>query len=144
MPSMADAESVGGQGEEGEPRTILALDELVHTKHAHEFVGAEHAGVPFSIILVHSAPGVGPKLHRHPYAEVFIVESGEATFQLGERQVLVREGHIVVGPPGVPHGFVNSGTGELRLVAIHAASRFNTEWLAGPDPAWASPEGSEA
>jgi hypothetical protein len=46
---MADAESIGGQGEEGEPRTVLALNELAHTKHAHEFVGAEHAGVPFSM-----------------------------------------------------------------------------------------------
>jgi hypothetical protein len=26
----------------------------------------------------------------------------------------------------------------LRLTAIHAASRFETEWLAGPDPAWTS------
>jgi len=32
----------------------------------------------------------------------------------------------------------NSGAGELRLTAIHGASRFNTEWLAGPDPAWSS------
>ena len=40
--------------------------------------------MPFSVILVHSKPGVGPKLHRHPYAEVFVVESGEATFRIGE------------------------------------------------------------
>ncbi len=35
-------------------------------------------------------------------------------------------------------GFVNSGSGELRLVAIHGSSRFDTEWLAGPDPTWSS------
>lgn len=40
-------------------------------------MGAEHGDVPFSLILVHSRPGVGPKLHRHPYAEVFVVESGQ-------------------------------------------------------------------
>jgi mannose-6-phosphate isomerase-like protein (cupin superfamily) len=117
---------------------IFGLDELPHEPHSHEFVGADHGDVPFSIILVHSQPGVGPKLHRHPYTEVFLVESGEATFQIGEERMVVGAGHIVVSPPGEAHGFVNSGPGELRLVAIHGAGRFNTEWLAGPDPVWSS------
>ena len=117
---------------------IIPFDELAPTRHSHEFVGAEHGAVPFSVILVHSQPGVGPKLHRHPYPEVFIVESGEATFQLGDETVIVAGGHVVVGPPDVPHGFVNSGSGELRLTAIHGAGRFDTEWLAGPDPTWTS------
>ena len=64
--------------------TILALDDLEHTPHAHELVGADHGNVPFSLILVHSQPGVGPRLHRHPYPEVFVVESGQATFRIGE------------------------------------------------------------
>jgi mannose-6-phosphate isomerase-like protein (cupin superfamily) len=121
--------------------SIIELDELAHTEHAHEFVGAEHGGVPFSIILVHSEPGIGPKLHQHPYPEVFIVHSGQATFQLGDASVVVEEGHIVVGPSDVPHGFTNTGPGELLLTAIHGAPRFNTEWLAGPDPTWASKPG---
>jgi mannose-6-phosphate isomerase-like protein (cupin superfamily) len=117
---------------------VISLEQLEPTAHSHEFVGAEHGDVPFSVILVHSRPGVGPKLHRHGYAEVFIVESGEATFRLGDETVIVPEGHVVVGPPDVPHGFVNSGRGELRLVAIHGASRFATEWLEGDDPTWRS------
>ena len=118
-------------------RSIIPFDELEHTEHSHELVGAEHGEVPFSIILVHSQPGVGPKLHRHPYTEVFIVESGRATFQIGTETIVVDEGHIVVSPPGEAHGFTNTGTGELRLTAIHGAPRFDTEWLAGPDPVWA-------
>lgn len=117
---------------------LLELGELPHEPHSHEFVGADHGDVPFSIILVHSRPGVGPKLHRHPYAEVFLVESGEATFQIGEERLVVSAGHVVVSPPGEAHGFVNSGTGELRLIAIHGAGQFDTEWLAGPDPVWSS------
>jgi quercetin dioxygenase-like cupin family protein len=117
---------------------VMEFDDLPQTEHAHEFVGAEHGDVPFSIILVHSQPGVGPKLHRHPYPEVFVVDSGQATFQLGDETLVVEAGHIVVGPPDVPHGFTNSGPGELRLTAIHGAPRFQTEWLAGPDPAWMS------
>ena len=117
---------------------IIELDELEHTRHAHEFVGAEHGDVPICIILVHSQPGVGPKLHRHPYAEVFVVESGQATFQIGEETVVVDEGYIVVSPPREAHGFTNTGPGELRLTAIHGAGRFDTEWLEGPDSVWSS------
>jgi quercetin dioxygenase-like cupin family protein len=72
--------------------SIIPLDDLEHSRHSHEFVGAEHDNIPFSIILVHSEPGVGPKLHRHPYAEVFVVESGEATFQIGDARTIVGEG----------------------------------------------------
>ena len=118
--------------------TIVALDELEHTEHSHEFVGAEHGGVPFSVILVHSRPGVGPKVHRHPYAEVFIVESGRATFRIGTGTIEVEGGHVVVSPPGEAHGFTNTGDGELRLIAIHGGSRFQTEWLEGTDATWAS------
>lgn len=123
-------ESTGGQ--------IVPFDDLEHSEHSHEFVGAEHGAVPFCVILVHSRPGVGPKLHRHPYPEVFIVESGQATFRIGERTVVVGGGNIVISPSGEAHGFTNTGTGELRLTAIHGAERFDTEWLAGPDPTWTS------
>lgn len=123
-------ESAGGH--------IVPFDDLEHSRHSHEFVGAEHGEVPFCVILVHSQPGVGPKLHRHPYAEVFIVEAGEATFRMGSDQVVVTSGHVVVSPPGEAHGFTNTGSGELRLTAIHGSARFNTEWLESPDPTWTS------
>ena len=29
---------------------VLALDELEHTEHSHELVGAEHGDVPFSVM----------------------------------------------------------------------------------------------
>jgi mannose-6-phosphate isomerase-like protein (cupin superfamily) len=117
---------------------IVELDALEHGEHSHEFVGAEHGAVPFCVILVHSRPGVGPKLHRHPYPEVFIVESGQATFRIGDDTIVVEGGHVVVSPPGEAHGFINTGEGELRLIAIHGAGRFDTEWLSGPDPTWTS------
>jgi mannose-6-phosphate isomerase-like protein (cupin superfamily) len=69
---------------------------------------------------------------------VFVVESGEASFQLGDDTMVVRGGQIVVGPANVPHGFTNTGTEPLRLTAIHGAAEFHTEWLSGTDPVWAS------
>jgi quercetin dioxygenase-like cupin family protein len=82
-----------------------------------------------SVITVDAEPGAGPKLHRHPYEEVFVVIDGEATFTLGDEQRVVHGGEIVVAPPGLPHAFVNSGSGRLRSVDIHASPEFVTEWL---------------
>ena len=121
-----------------ETAPVMRFDDLPRTEHAHEFVGADHGEVPFSVILVHAPPGAGPGLHRHPYPEVFVVESGEASFQLGDDTMVVRGGQIVVGPANVPHGFTNTGPGPLRLTAIHGAAAFDTEWLSEPDPMWAS------
>ena len=45
----------------GQTGSIIPFDELEHTVHSHEFVGAERGDVPFSVILVHSQPGAGPK-----------------------------------------------------------------------------------
>jgi mannose-6-phosphate isomerase-like protein (cupin superfamily) len=119
--------------------SIVPFDDLEHSDHSHEFVGAEHGDdIPFCVILVHSKPGMGPRLHRHPYPEVFVVESGQATFRIGDDSVVVEGGHVVVSPSGEAHGFTNTGPGELRLTAIHGAGRFDTEWLAGDDPVWIS------
>jgi quercetin dioxygenase-like cupin family protein len=121
--------------------SVIRTNDLPRTEHSHEFVGADHQDVPFSIILVNAPPGAGPGRHRHPYAEVFVVESGEATFELGDDHMVVHRGEIVVGPPNILHGFTNTGTQRLRLTSIHGAAEFDTEWLADADPAWVSKRG---
>jgi mannose-6-phosphate isomerase-like protein (cupin superfamily) len=83
------------------------------------------------IILFDGLPGSGPKLHRHPYTEVFIVQEGQATFTVGEDTIEVTGGQIVLAPAGVPHKFINTGAGPLRQIDIHANDRFVTEWLEG-------------
>lgn len=108
---------------------VLALDDLPHSEEAYRFAGADHGDVPFSIILVHTGQGNGPALHRHPYPEVWLVEEGEATFQVGEHQLVVPAGRVVIGPPNVPHAFTNTGPGQLRLVSVHGSARFITEHL---------------
>jgi mannose-6-phosphate isomerase-like protein (cupin superfamily) len=119
-------------------RVLLGIDDLPGNEHAHELEGVEFGDVPFSIIVVHSGPGAGPRLHRHDYAEVFVVESGQATFRLGDEEIVVSDRRIVIAHSMVPHGFRNTGEGELRLIAIHGAPRFGTEWLEGADPIWSS------
>jgi mannose-6-phosphate isomerase-like protein (cupin superfamily) len=80
-------------------------------------------------MVVDAPPGGGPKLHRHPYEEVFIVQEGTATFTAGDETVEVKGGQVKVVPAGVAHKFVNSGEERLRQVDIHASERFVTEWL---------------
>jgi mannose-6-phosphate isomerase-like protein (cupin superfamily) len=82
-----------------------------------------------SVIVVDANPGDGPELHRHAYREVFVVLEGEATFTLGDEQLVLHAGEAAVAPAGVPHRFVNSGAGRLLQVDIHEHARFETEWL---------------
>lgn len=73
--------------------------------------------------------GRGPKLHKHPYDEVFIVRQGRALFTVGEQQLDVREGQIVFGPANLPHKYVNMGPGRLEMIDIHVTGEFSQEDL---------------
>jgi len=107
---------------------IIDRGDLAHSETAYEFQGHHHdAGVSF--IVTDAPPGSGPKLHRHPYEEVFVVQEGTVTFTAGDDVIEASGGQVVVEPTGVPHKFVNSGTGRLRQTDIHASERFITEWL---------------
>ena len=92
--------------------SVRRIEQLPWSSIAHELVGAEH-GLPVTILFVDAPPGRGPSLHRHPYAELFIVQEGEVTFTLGDAEVEARAGDVVVARPNEPHAFVNSGS--LRL-----------------------------
>lgn len=95
---------------------------------ANEFQGFRH-GAGVSFIVVEAPPGSGPRLHRHPYEEVFVVQEGTATVTAGDEIIEAHGGQVVVVPAGVPHKFVNTGAGRLRQIDIHASERFVTEWL---------------
>lgn len=109
---------------------VARILDLADGESANEFQGCHHdAGVSF--IVVDAPPGSGPKLHQHPYEEVFAVQEGAVTFTAGEDVIEAGAGQVVVVPAGVPHKFVNSGAGRLRQIDIHASERFVTEWLEG-------------
>lgn len=94
-----------------------------------EFEGFEHGDVGLSFILVNGAPGTGPRLHRHPYAEVFVVQEGRVTFTVEGKTIDAVAGQVVVVQPHEAHKFVNSGDGPLKQIDIHATDRFITDWL---------------
>jgi quercetin dioxygenase-like cupin family protein len=90
--------------------------------------GVDH-GATISLILDHSEPGQGPRLHRHPYDETWLVQEGHVAFQLGDERGEATAGDIVIAPPGVPHKFTNHGPGSSTMVCVHASPTMITEWL---------------
>ncbi len=107
---------------------ILPFDQLRNANNSLEFEGADHGGAGVSLFIVDAAAGRGPSLHRHDYAEVFIVLEGGATFRTADSEEEVSAGHVVVVPAGEPHGFTASEEGS-KQINIHASPRFVTEWL---------------
>ena len=102
---------------------VINKDDLPYGTIAHKFEGHRYGDVDVSFFLVDGPPGGGAALHTHPYEEVFVTLEGEATFTVGDDTIEVSAGQIVVVPAGVPHKFVNSGSGPLRQVDIHPSGR---------------------
>ncbi len=120
---------VEGEGNR-DPGTVRIIDlaDPGYGEDANEVQGHNH-NAAVSVIVVDAPPGGGPKLHRHPYEEVFVIQEGSVTFTAGGETIEAKGGQVVVVPAGVAHKFTNSGTGRLRQVDVHASDKFVTEWL---------------
>ncbi len=108
--------------------TVVRIESLPDSGNSYRFDGIDHSA-PVSFFLLHTKPGEGPGVHRHPYPETFIIQDGEATFTIGDATVLARTGEILVAPADTPHAFVNTGSGVLRSVNIHPVAEMETVWL---------------
>jgi mannose-6-phosphate isomerase-like protein (cupin superfamily) len=93
------------------------------------FEGASDGPAGISIILDDTEPGRGPRLHRHPYDETWVIQDGNLLFQVGDSIRQAGPGDIVVAPPDVPHRFSNQGPGRARAICIHANPTIVTEFL---------------
>jgi len=59
--------------------------------------GVEY-GATISLILDRSNPGQGPRLHRHPYDETWLVLDGTVNFQAGNETRAAGPGDVVIVP----------------------------------------------
>jgi mannose-6-phosphate isomerase-like protein (cupin superfamily) len=100
--------------------TIIAKEQL---QNGILFQGKDYGDVPLSFFWMQLPPDEGPKLHFHPYDEIFLILEGQAIFTVGESTVEVAAGNIVIGPAGVPHKFSKAGEGILRVVTIHPSPK---------------------
>src|SRR4051794_40064234 len=70
-----------------------------------------------SVWLANHEPGEDVPLHLHDVEEVLTFIEGEAEATLGSDTFPVRAGMSIIVPPGTPHGYRNTGSGPLRIVA---------------------------
>lgn len=73
--------------------------------------------------------GAGPRLHRHPYTETFVIVRGRALFTIGGEEREAGTGDVLVVPAGTAHKFSVLGPGSYEGVHIHENDHFITEWL---------------
>jgi len=109
--------------------TLIDRDDLPLDAGTFEFVGSQNQGVEISFIWVDMPPGGSVRLHQHPYPEIFIIQSGTATYTAGADTLQAHAGQILIVPANTPHKFVNTGGTPLQQVDIHLSPRFITEWL---------------
>lgn len=62
---------------------VVDLADPTRGDDADEFQ-RHHLDANVSFIVVDEPPGGGPRLHRHPYEEVFVVQEGTAIFTAGD------------------------------------------------------------
>lgn len=91
------------------------------------FQGFEHeANVSF--FIVQFSTGKGPKKHRHPYEETFIILDGEMEAMIDGQVQTIGSPSIVVIPANTWHEFKNRSEKTLHTINIHPVPKMITEW----------------
>ncbi len=106
---------------------VISLEDLRKSPTAALFEGGDE--IPVSMFVTEYPRGKGAALHFHPYAEAFVVLSGTAVFTVGEEEVTVEGGNVVVVPAETPHGFESAGDEPLRIVSVHPSPTVQQTWL---------------
>jgi quercetin dioxygenase-like cupin family protein len=102
--------------------------ELVHGRvtadggELRQLSGSDY-GLVTSVMHSQIVPGSGPKRHRHPHAEIFVLHDGQARYEIEGTHLDAQAGDMVIVPPDAWHSFVNTGTAMLRQTAIHENPR---------------------
>src|SRR5260370_9598866 len=109
-------------------------DNLPGNEVSRTFEGGKHGPGTVSFFLVNNEPGQGPKLHHHPYDETFVILAGRVLVQVGDETIEGGPGDIVIGPPGVPHGFTNLAPRQARPVRLPPPPPIQPQFPSSPSP----------
>ncbi len=107
----------------------MAIPIIEQSTLAGDFEGFAHGSEVSFFLERIEGEGAGPRLHRHPYSETFVIRSGAAQFTVGDEKIIATGGQILVVPALVPHRFEVVGSEVYEAIHIHASERFITEWL---------------
>jgi quercetin dioxygenase-like cupin family protein len=93
---------------------------LIHTSAgiSNRIEGVDHDGT-ISLVLSRNPPGPVTRLHRHPYDETWVVQTGTITFHAGDSVVRAQPGDVINVPANTPHKFTNDGPEMCDVVCIH-------------------------
>lgn len=91
------------------------------------FEGADE--IPLSMFVTEFPRGEGPPLHIHPYAEIFLVESGAVAFTVGDEVMEVSAGNLVIVPAETRHKFEGVSDETNRVVSVHPSAHVIQEDL---------------
>ena len=114
------------------PRPIVNLDELEYSReldHGDRFearfapVGPTIGAVDLAYNVTEVPPGkrAFPFHNHHANEEMFFILDGEGTLRFGEEEHPVRRGDFIACPNGGPevaHQLINTGSTELRYLAV--------------------------
>ncbi len=106
------------------PGIALDLD-----RGRNEVEGAATGGGVSVIVIDTDVAGAGPRLHRHPYAETFVLVSGSVHFWVGDDDFVATAPSVQVAPTLSPHRIEIVGPDRVHMVDVHASPTFITEWL---------------
>lgn len=89
-------------------------------------IRSEETRGSLAVVEFVSAPGEGVDVHVHRDEDelVYLLE-GEIEVSLGEGTMRVSRGACALLPRGIPHGYVNVGRGESRLLAVLLPGRLD-------------------
>jgi len=111
---------------------IINLDELEYARdlrHGDRFeaklapiapkIGARKLG--YNVTVVPAGKRAFPFHTHHANEEMFFVLEGTGTLRFGDKELPVRKGDFICCPcggPDVAHQLINTGTGELKFLAV--------------------------
>lgn len=109
--------------------TIIRSGEIPPSPGGTVKFEGEMYGSGISFFHVNCLPGEGPVLHRHPYAETWIMRSGKAHMTADDAEIDAGPGDILVVTANTPHKFKNTGMGRLEIICIHNSPKIIQEDL---------------
>ena len=75
------------------------------------------------------APGALLPRHTHLVEEAFRIHEGEGVALVGDREIGIKAGDAVLAPAGMPHGFRNDSSGQLKMTFFYPAINVSTEFV---------------
>jgi quercetin dioxygenase-like cupin family protein len=104
-------------------KSSVEQDDIFPGVHRWSIVDGDQGAESLSVGDVVVEPGSVVQTHIHPTEEAMVIIDGELEAVIGDQVISVTEGHTVLAPAGVRHGFTNRSDSQARLLAIFPTAK---------------------